>query len=152
MVANKRCQWKSLLKTKSPKRKLDICLFVINLPNYFSYIKSVIHNWTPPPEMTEPKMTKYRTSEPRMTKSWMTELKTEQQKTQIWFNLENGTNIYIHIKTLCINQYRESRLSVLNGSPEFPHTFATFVTTRIKQCGDSQLSILNNTGGINSPR
>ncbi len=54
--------------------------------------------------------------------------------------------------TLCIKQYGEYRLSALNGRPEFLQKIHTFVTLRSKRCEESQLSLVNNTGSINSAK
>jgi hypothetical protein len=51
------------------------------------------------------------------------------------------------VVTLRIEQYREYRLSIINGSPKFLHIIYTFVTPcyTCKQCGESQLSVINDT-------
>ncbi len=47
------------------------------------------------------------------------------------------------VLNLHIKQYGESRLSILNGSPEFLHIVTTFVTLHYEQFGESQFSVLN---------
>jgi hypothetical protein len=52
------------------------------------------------------------------------------------------------VVTLYVKKYGEHRLSVLNDRREFLHKIHTFVTPHCKQGGESQLSLLNNTGSI----
>ncbi len=48
--------------------------------------------------------------------------------------------------TLCIKQYRVSRLSVFNCRPESLQIIHAFVAPRFKWCGLLQVSVLNNAG------
>jgi hypothetical protein len=52
--------------------------------------------------------------------------------------------------TLLNKQYGKSRLSVLNSSPELLHVISTFGTPSSDQFGEPQLTVLNNTGNIDS--
>jgi hypothetical protein len=53
--------------------------------------------------------------------------------------------------TLCIKQYGEYQLPALNGRPEFLQKIHAFLTPRCEQYEESQLSVVNKTGSINSP-
>ncbi len=55
------------------------------------------------------------------------------------------------VVTLRIKQNGESRLSVLSESPELLYIIRSFLTPCYKRWGQSQLSILNNTGSRDSP-
>ncbi len=48
-------------------------------------------------------------------------------------------------------QYGEYQLSVLNGRREFMQLILTNSASPLKRCGESQLSIVNDMGSIDSP-
>jgi hypothetical protein len=52
---------------------------------------------------------------------------------------------------LRIKRYGEYRLSVFNGSQESLYIIHKFVTFRYDRIRELQLSVLNNTGSIDSP-
>jgi hypothetical protein len=54
------------------------------------------------------------------------------------------------VMSLRIKQYREYRLPALNGRPEFLQEIHILVTPRCEQCEELQLSVVNNTGSMNS--
>jgi hypothetical protein len=55
------------------------------------------------------------------------------------------------VMTLHIKQYGEYQLPALNGRPEFLQKIHTFLTPHCEQYKESQLSVVNKTGSINSP-